>query len=56
MHAQTPTAPEPDCRVVNDRSFRVVGVAVTAAARPYPGVCFAPSCHWFAEAMEDELV
>ena len=41
------------CRVVNDRSFRVVGVAVTAAARPYPGVCFAPSCPGFAEAMED---
>jgi putative ABC transport system permease protein len=30
-------------------------VAVTAAARPYPGTCFAPSCPWFAEAMEDEL-
>jgi ABC-type lipoprotein release transport system permease subunit len=48
----TPTTP-PDCRVVNDRSFRVVGVAVTAAARPYPDVCFAPFCPWFAEAMED---
>jgi ABC-type lipoprotein release transport system permease subunit len=48
----TPTTP-PDCRVVNGRSFRVVGVAVTAAARPYPDVCFAPFCPWFAEAMED---
>jgi len=42
-----------DCRVANERSFRVVGVAVTAAARPYPDVCFAPFCPWFAEAMED---
>jgi putative ABC transport system permease protein len=49
----TPTTPEQRCRVVNDRSFPVVGVAVTAAARPYPGVCFAPFCPWFAEAMED---
>ena len=49
----TPTTP-PDCRVVNGRSFRVVGVAVTAAARPYPDVCFAPECPWFAEAMEDD--
>jgi ABC-type lipoprotein release transport system permease subunit len=48
----TPTTP-PDCRVVNGRSFRVAGVAVTAAARPYPDVCFAPFCPWFAEAMED---
>src|SRR5215207_3449097 len=48
----TPTTP-PDCRVVNGRSFRVVGVAVTAAARPYPDVCLAPFCPWFAEAMED---
>ena len=38
---------------MNDRTFRVVGVAVTAAARPYPGACFAPSCDWFAEAIED---
>ncbi len=38
---QTPTK-LPDCHVATDRSFRVVGVAVTAAARPYPGVCFAP--------------
>ncbi len=44
---------EPDCRVVKGRSFRVVGVAVTAAARPYPDVCFAPYCPWFAEAMEN---
>jgi putative ABC transport system permease protein len=44
---------EPDCRVVTGRSFRVVGVAVTAAARPYPDVCFAPYCPWFAEAMEN---
>ena len=51
---QTPTRSE-ECRVANDRSFRVVGVAVTAAARPYPGVCFAPFCPWFAEAMEDAV-
>ena len=50
----TPTQPEQDCRVANERTFAVVGVAVTAAARPYPDVCFAPSCPWFAEAMEDE--
>ena len=31
---------QPDCRVVNRRSFEVVGVAVTAAARPYPDVNF----------------
>jgi putative ABC transport system permease protein len=43
---------EPDCRVLTGRSFRVVGVAVTAAARPYPDVCFAPFCPWLAEAME----
>ena len=51
---QTPTRTE-TCRVVNDRSFQVVGVAVTAAARPYPGVCFAPFCPQFAEAMEDAV-
>jgi ABC-type lipoprotein release transport system permease subunit len=51
---ETSTGP-PDCRVANSRSFRVVGVAVTAAARPYPDVCFAPECPWFAEAMEDEV-
>jgi putative ABC transport system permease protein len=50
---ETPRSP-PDCGVVNSGSFRVVGVAVTAAARPYPNVCFAPECPWFAEAMEDE--
>ena len=43
------------CRVASARSFRVLGVAVTAAARPYPDVCFAPECPWFAEAMEDEV-
>jgi ABC-type lipoprotein release transport system permease subunit len=48
---QTPTRPE-SCRVAKRRSFRVAGVAVTAAARPYPGVCFAPECPWFDEAME----
>jgi putative ABC transport system permease protein len=31
---------ERTCRVVNRRSFEVVGVAVTAAARPYPDVSF----------------
>jgi ABC-type lipoprotein release transport system permease subunit len=51
----TPTRPEPDCRVATARSFRVVGVAVTAAARPYTDVCFAPECPWFAEEMEDVL-
>jgi ABC-type lipoprotein release transport system permease subunit len=51
---ETSTGP-PDCGVAKDRSFRVVGVAVTAAARPYPDVCFAPECPWFAEAMEDEV-
>jgi ABC-type lipoprotein release transport system permease subunit len=51
---ETPTGP-PDCGVAEDLSFRVVGVAVTAAARPYPDVCFAPECPWFAEAMEDEV-
>jgi ABC-type lipoprotein release transport system permease subunit len=51
---ETSTGP-PDCAVAKDLSFRVVGVAVTAAARPYPDVCFAPECPWFAEAMEDEV-
>ena len=46
------SAREPNCLVSNGRSFRVVGVAVTAAARPYPEVCFAQFCPWFAEAME----
>jgi putative ABC transport system permease protein len=48
--------PGPDsCSVATSRSFRVVGVAVTAAARPYPGVCFAPDCPWFFEAREDQM-
>ncbi|HEY6416420.1 MAG TPA: FtsX-like permease family protein, partial [Acidimicrobiales bacterium] len=51
---QTPTRPS-ECEVVSRRSFRVVGVAVTAATRPYPDACFAPSCPWFAEAIEDAL-
>ena len=44
----------PDCRVVNRRSFEVAGVAVTAAARPYPGVCFGLDCPEIAEAMESQ--
>lgn len=51
----TPAHPEEECHVVNERSFEVVGVAVTAAARPYPDVCFAPECNWFAEAMEGNM-
>jgi ABC-type lipoprotein release transport system permease subunit len=51
---ETPTSPG-SCSVAKERSFRVVGVAVTAAARPYPDVCVAPECPWFAEAMEDGL-
>ena len=43
---------QPDCRVVNRRSFEVAGVAVTAAARPYPNVCFGPDCPEIAEAIE----
>lgn len=40
---------------VGGRSFQVVGVAVTAAATPFPGVCFAP-CHFGAwEPDEDDL-
>jgi ABC-type lipoprotein release transport system permease subunit len=39
-----------DSITVNGRSFRVVGVAVTAAATPYPKVCFAPC--WFGAAAE----
>jgi ABC-type lipoprotein release transport system permease subunit len=40
---------------VNGRSFQVVGVAATAAATPYPDVCFAP-CHFGAaeEAAEPD--
>ncbi len=45
---------QPPCRVVNRRSFEVAGVAVTAAARPYPGVCFGHDCPEFAEAMESQ--
>jgi putative ABC transport system permease protein len=45
----TPNHPEEQCHVVHERSFDVVGVAVTAAARPYPDVCFAPLCSWFQE-------
>src|SRR4029453_979886 len=43
------------CRVARARSFRIVGVAVTAAARPYPDVCVAPECAWYAEAMEGKV-
>ena len=43
---------EPTCRVVINRSFEVVGVAVTAAARPYPGVCFGWDCPEIAETWE----
>jgi putative ABC transport system permease protein len=39
-----------DSITVDGRSFRVVGVAVTAAADPYPKVCFAPC--WFGAAAE----
>jgi putative ABC transport system permease protein len=35
---------------LDGRSFRVAGVAVTAAAGPYPKVCFAPC--WFGAAAE----
>ena len=42
------------CRAVNRRSFEVAGVAVTAAARPYPGVCFGRDCPEIAEAMEGQ--
>jgi ABC-type lipoprotein release transport system permease subunit len=35
---------------MDGRSFRVVGVAVTAASGPYPKVCFAPC--WFGAAAE----
>jgi putative ABC transport system permease protein len=37
-----------DSITVGGRSFRVAGVAVTAAATPYPKVCFAPC--WFGAA------
>jgi ABC-type lipoprotein release transport system permease subunit len=45
---------EQTCRVAIRRSFEVAGVAVTAAARPYPGVCFGRDCPEFAEAMESQ--
>ena len=51
----TPADPEEECHVASERSFEVVGVAVTAAARPYPNVCFAPECSWYAEMIEDDL-
>jgi ABC-type lipoprotein release transport system permease subunit len=35
---------------IDDRSFEVVGVAVSAATPPYPGTCFAPC--WFGAAAE----
>jgi putative ABC transport system permease protein len=37
-----------DSITLDGRSFRVVGVAVTAQATPYPKVCFAPC--WFGAA------
>jgi putative ABC transport system permease protein len=42
----------PDCRVANRRSFEVAGVAVTAAAKPYPNVCFGLSCPELIEAKQ----
>jgi ABC-type lipoprotein release transport system permease subunit len=39
-----------DSITLNGRSFRVVGVAVTAAGGAYPKVCFAPC--WFGAAAE----
>jgi hypothetical protein len=51
----TPAHPEEECRVAEEGSFEVVGVAVTAAARPYPNTCYAPWCSWRAEELEDEL-
>jgi ABC-type lipoprotein release transport system permease subunit len=45
---------EGTCRVAIRRSFEVAGVAVTAAARPYPGVCFGRDCPEIAEAMEGQ--
>jgi ABC-type lipoprotein release transport system permease subunit len=43
-----------ECRVAKGRSFRVAGMAVTAAARPYPDVGFASFSPQLAEAMEDD--
>jgi hypothetical protein len=51
----TPSHPEEECHVVNERSFEVVGVAVTAAARPYPDVCFELFCSWFGERAEEVM-
>jgi ABC-type lipoprotein release transport system permease subunit len=51
---QTLTGPA-ECRVVSDRSYRVVGLAVTAAARPYPDVCFAPECPHLGESIKDAV-
>ena len=51
----TPNHPEEECHVVNERSFEVVGVAVTAAARPYPDVCFELFCSWFGERVEEAM-
>jgi ABC-type lipoprotein release transport system permease subunit len=42
----------PDCRVAKRRSFEVVGVAVTAAAKPYPNVCFGLFCPEFIGAVD----
>jgi ABC-type lipoprotein release transport system permease subunit len=42
------------CHVVHRRSFEVAGVGVTAAANPYPGVCFGRDCPEIAEAMEGQ--
>jgi ABC-type lipoprotein release transport system permease subunit len=42
----------PDCRVVNRRSFEVTGVAVSAAAKPYPNVCFGLECPEFIEGRD----
>jgi ABC-type lipoprotein release transport system permease subunit len=39
-----------DSITLDGRSFRVVGVAVTAASGPYPKVCYAPC--WFGAASE----
>jgi ABC-type lipoprotein release transport system permease subunit len=44
---------EGDQVTVDSRSFQVVGVAVTAAAPPYPQVCFAP-CHFGAWEPPDD--
>ncbi len=42
----------PACRVAKRRSFEVAGVAVTAAAKPYPNVCFGLDCPEFIEARQ----